>query len=493
VHVSDRSFRGLAVRAALAAAVLCVAGSAPISAQRGGRSGQPSPVREVTIAPIAGVIGSGATWTVAWQGTDNADGLVATPDGGVLFAQEQPSRVRKLDRDDRTSVYVENTAGAGSLALDSAGRLLAVQRTCTDPGLNAPCAEPTRVAIIYPDTERRVLADNFQGKPLGRVNDLVVSRQGVVYFTSGGAYSVAAGGPVVSVGEELNTNGIMLSPDEKTLYVTNGGTVVAFDVQPDGSVRNQRDFAKLEAGGSGDGMAIDAMGRLYVTSQAGVQVAAPMESISVSFRHRGTRSASPSQDPAGRRSTLSAAARSAPTGKRRPPPRACATTPRPFTKSPCSPTASPAAPSSCDVGPQSAARCGRRRGPACCCLLLPVSTHEDRQCTTSPSTTSSRTSICGISSVRTVSMTSAKIWSAPRGSVEPRSRLRASRSARSTCARSNRCPWQWSQKLIGIYLSEIALYRGTLTMAAGRNGLRPHSGVSQLAGRTTSYYLPATT
>ena len=75
-----------------------------------------------------------------------------------------------------------------------------------------------------------------------------------------------------SIGANLRTNGIMLSPDEKILYVTNGPVVVAFDVQPDGGVRNQRDFAKLEAGGSGDGLAVDAAGRLYVTSSPGVQV-----------------------------------------------------------------------------------------------------------------------------------------------------------------------------------------------------------------------------
>src|SRR5581483_720513 len=70
----------------------------------------------------------------------------------------------------------------------------------------------------------------------------------------------------------LRTNGIMLSRDEKTLYVTNGTTVVAFDVQADGTPSNQRGFATLEAGGTGDGLAIDGDGRLYVTSQAGVQV-----------------------------------------------------------------------------------------------------------------------------------------------------------------------------------------------------------------------------
>jgi gluconolactonase len=96
-----------------------------------------------------------------------------------------------------------------------------------------------------------------------------------VYFTVGGAYYVSAAGQVRSIGSNLRTNGITLSPDEKTLYVTNGAGIVAFDVQPDGSVSNQKDFAKLEAGGNGDGMAIDAAGRVYVTSAPGVQVFSP--------------------------------------------------------------------------------------------------------------------------------------------------------------------------------------------------------------------------
>src|SRR5687767_2597665 len=109
--------------------------SASVLAQGPGPNGQPSAARAVTVTPIARVIGAGAAWTIAWQGTDNADGLVGTPDGGVLFAQEQPSRVRKLDKDDAVSTYAEDTGGAGSLAVDAMGRLLAAQRTCTDPGL----------------------------------------------------------------------------------------------------------------------------------------------------------------------------------------------------------------------------------------------------------------------------------------------------------------------------------------------------------------------
>src|SRR4029453_13261868 len=104
----------------------------------------------------------------------------------------------------------------------------------------------------------------------------IVSRQGTVYFTSGGAFRISPAGQVASIGENLRTNGIMLSPDEKILYITNGPTIVAFDVQPDGSVRNQRDFATLDGRASGDGLAVDAAGRLYGTAMAsGVQGFAP--------------------------------------------------------------------------------------------------------------------------------------------------------------------------------------------------------------------------
>ncbi len=232
--------------------------------------------RHVTVAAIPGVVAAGASWELVWQGSDNADGIVGTADGGLLFAQEQPSRIRKLDNDGRTSIYLEDTHGSGALAIDSAGRILAVERTCTDPGLAATtpaCSDPTVVGVLAP--ERKVLADNFQGKPLGRLNDLVVDKKGVVYFTVGGAYYVNAGGVVTSFGDNIRANGIMLSPDEKIVYVTNGASILAFDILIDGTVTNRREFGTLEAGGAGDGMAVDAAGRLYVTSSQGVQVLSP--------------------------------------------------------------------------------------------------------------------------------------------------------------------------------------------------------------------------
>src|ERR1043166_6895764 len=91
--------------------------AAGFAQQRGG--GQPQPAREVTVAAIPGVIAAGATWTVVWQDTDNADGIVGTDDGGLLFAQEQPNRISKLDKNNHVSVSIKETHGAGSLSMDS--------------------------------------------------------------------------------------------------------------------------------------------------------------------------------------------------------------------------------------------------------------------------------------------------------------------------------------------------------------------------------------
>jgi gluconolactonase len=229
-------------------------------------------LRDVDVAPIRDVIAASAEWQLAWEGTNNADGLVGLPDGSVLFAQEQPAQIGRLDLNDRYSIYHEGTRGVGSLSMDREGQLWGAERSCTDPGRRAaePCAEATAIARLLPS--RVALADSFEGRSLGRLNDLIADTRGGAYFTVGGAFYARASGRVTEIGTNLRTNGIILSPDETVLYVTNRETVAAFDVAPDGSAFGQRIFARLEGGGTGDGLTVDNEGRLYVTSGPGVQV-----------------------------------------------------------------------------------------------------------------------------------------------------------------------------------------------------------------------------
>lgn len=232
----------------------------------GARGAQPQGPRDYTVTEIPGVIAAGQKWKFVWQEAgNNGDGIVGTNDGGLLLAQNDNSKVVKLDKNGKASVAYADTHTGGALSINSKGAVFVVER-----GLRA------RVEQLAP--QRKVLAETFQGEPLdcigGVINDLTADSKGGVYFTMGGLYYANPQGMVSKYGENLTTNGVVLSANEKTLYVTNGPTLAAFDVQPDGSLTNQREFAKLEGGG-GDGSTIDAAGRLYVTTNAGVNVIGP--------------------------------------------------------------------------------------------------------------------------------------------------------------------------------------------------------------------------
>jgi gluconolactonase len=230
---------------------------------------------EAMPSAIPGVIAGSTHWELVWSDTASADGIVGDATG-VYFAQEQTDRIVYLDNSHTEYTFLEDVYGVGSVSIDAAGRMFAVERTCTEPQNPefAGCNILTRVVQVLP--ERRILANRFaDGRPLGRLNDLIADGNGGAFFTSGGAYHVSANGVVSVVAEEnLRSNGIMLSPDGRRLYVTNGGEVLAFDVGRDAMTSNRRVFGTLNGDNGGDGMAIDSEGRLYVTAGQGVHVLA---------------------------------------------------------------------------------------------------------------------------------------------------------------------------------------------------------------------------
>jgi sugar lactone lactonase YvrE len=230
------------------------------------------------------VVAAGQRWTPLWRTTgNNADGIIASGDGGLLIAQNDNGVVVALDGAGQASVAFRDTNAGGALSRNTRGALFVASR-----GIGTP--------ILQLEPERRVVANRINGDPLeclgGVLNDLTADSRDGVYFTMVGLYYSNPQGVVTAYGDSLRTNGVILSPDERTLYVTNGAIVVAFDVRADGALANQRDFARLPAG-SGDGMAEDAAGRLYVTAGAGrVRVrdrrhAARADPVSENAHHRG--------------------------------------------------------------------------------------------------------------------------------------------------------------------------------------------------------------
>ena len=205
--------------------------------------------REAAVTAIPGIVAAGAKWEIVWADFETADGINGTPDGGVIFAQEQTDTIRKLAADGKEYTVVSPTRGVGSVSLDAQGRLYAVERTCTEP-LNTflpGCNDMTAVVQLLP--ERRVLAMTFaNGAPLGRLNDLIADGKGGAYFTVGGAFYVNPAGVVsVVADQDIRSNGIMLSPDARTLYVTNNTSVLAFDVKADGTTANRRALSSLSS------------------------------------------------------------------------------------------------------------------------------------------------------------------------------------------------------------------------------------------------------
>ena len=246
------------------------------AAGRAGRAGRgpaaPPAPRDLTIAAIPGVVSGGGSWTKIWQqGGNSADGILAEKDGSVLVAQEDYDTVLKIDVNGKTSVFVANAKGIGSISMDRKGRLYGAHRT-ERPGSTKPDRDAIVNAITMLAPDRKVVANKWaDGMPLSvRPNDLAADGQGGAYFTSGCVFYASASGTAGVAGEDLRTNGIAFSPDDKILYVTNGAAIVAFDVAGPGTLTNRRDFATLDSGG--DGMAVDTDGRLYVTTNAGVQV-----------------------------------------------------------------------------------------------------------------------------------------------------------------------------------------------------------------------------
>jgi sugar lactone lactonase YvrE len=110
-------------------------------------------------------------------------------------------------------------------------------------------ARSLQVLVFRSAPERMTIADKWaDGTTLTvRPNDFAAYSHGGAYFTSGCLYYARPKGVTV-VTDNIRTNGIAFSPDDKILYVTNGGALVAFDVEEPGMLNNRRDFAMLSAG-----------------------------------------------------------------------------------------------------------------------------------------------------------------------------------------------------------------------------------------------------
>jgi gluconolactonase len=176
--------------------------------------------------------------------------------------------------------------GADGLTLDRQGRLI----LATFAGRS--------LMRIENNGKRTVLADRYEGKRFGGPNDVVVKRDGAIYFTDtfgafrqrdkdprkeldfNGVYRWEDGKLTLVVKDMPAVNGLAFSPDEKYLYVnaSRDNYVNRYDVNPDGSLANGKlfiDMRKETGRGITDGLRVDIRGNLYETGPGGVWIISP--------------------------------------------------------------------------------------------------------------------------------------------------------------------------------------------------------------------------
>jgi gluconolactonase len=229
---------------------------------------------------IPGVLAPGVTPELVQEGFTFTEGPVGAADGGLYFSDIRVNKTHFLDPGGKIAVVRENTDGANGIALTKDGELLFAE------------GDGRRITKRAKDGTITTLTAGPDGKPLLSPNDLIADAKGGIYFTDPGprpvvpgrptyVYYLPAGAkqPVLVDSAVARPNGLTLTNDGKTLIVddTIGPTVFAYDVQPDGTVKNKRPFAQLRDIPAGqesgaDGLAIDRNDRVYITTVAGVQV-----------------------------------------------------------------------------------------------------------------------------------------------------------------------------------------------------------------------------
>ena len=243
------------------------------------------PALAQTPAGIVGVLAPGAPTEIVQEGFVFTEGPVGTADGSLFFSDIRANRTYYLDTTGKVSVVREQSSGANGLALNKDGEVLSAE------GAGKRITKRTKDGTIL------VLTEGIPGTPLLAPNDLILDAGGGIYFTDPGpgpfpkdlvrqtrVYYLPAGAqiPIVIDTQVPIPNGLTLTNDGKTLIVdnTHGPVVFAYDVHADGTATNRRPFATLHDvpadGPSGaDGIAIDSDDRIYVATQAGVQVFDP--------------------------------------------------------------------------------------------------------------------------------------------------------------------------------------------------------------------------
>jgi gluconolactonase len=200
------------------------------------------------------------------------EGPVWSREGFLLFSDVPNNQILQYAPGEKPAIFRENSNGANGNAFDAQGRFY----TCE--------SRTRRVVRSDKKGNLQVLADKWEGKRLNAPNDIVVRKDGHVYFTDPafgnqqdtreldfyGVYHITPKGELRLVAKPAGRpNGIALSPNGRVLYVANSDehSVRAYDMDHNGEASNER-VVISGVKGVPDGVRVDEKGNIYVAAQA---------------------------------------------------------------------------------------------------------------------------------------------------------------------------------------------------------------------------------
>lgn len=208
------------------------------------------------------------------------EGPIWTKSNTLIFSDIPGNKMYEW-KNGKATVYRDPSNNANGNQIDPLGRLI----TCHHGSRNVTRTEA--------DGKVTVLADSIDGKRLNSPNDLVAAKDGTIFFTDPpwgipasaqeldyfGIFKIdVKGATSVVYKSKTRVNGIALSPNGKTLYVSDDTLKLQkFAVLKDGKLGEPKFFGdmKLDRPGWADGMRVDVLGNIWVTAPGGIQVWSP--------------------------------------------------------------------------------------------------------------------------------------------------------------------------------------------------------------------------
>jgi gluconolactonase len=212
-------------------------------------------------------------------GAELAEGPSFDPFGVLYFSDQSNNRILKYTVDGDLKLFMQPAGVSNGLLFDYDGRLL----MCQSNSGNFPedsLAGKRRIARLEKDSSITVLADSYMGNPLIGPNDLCMDTRERIFFTdpyypnpivektqeNSGVYRIDSVGHIEQIISNLEKpNGILITPDNRTLYVSDRGTqkLHQYFVHDDGSVEHQKVVYDFSPDRGIDGMVMDSKGFIY--------------------------------------------------------------------------------------------------------------------------------------------------------------------------------------------------------------------------------------